>query len=192
MRTWTPAEDRTLRVLYPEFSARHIAQVLGRTKAAVKGRTNMLGLRKSANSGRFKPGHVGYVAPKGTRNSPRTEFKKGNKPQTWVPIGSETTDREGYLKRKVSDERTEASRFNWRFVHRMVWEEHHGPIPRGHKIVFRDGNKQNIVIENLELVTYREAMRRNTIQRYPADLVQTMQLLGKVRKRIKRTEEKAA
>lgn len=192
MKYWTADEDRALRVLYSDFSARHIAQVLGRTKASVKNRTIKLGLRKSANSGRFKPGHVGYVAPKGTRNSPQTEFKKGNKPQTWVPIGSETTDKNGYLKRKVSDDRTKPSRFNWRFVHRLVWEQHHGQIPRGHKVVFRDGNKQHIEIENLELVTNQEAMRRNTIQRYDPELVQTMQLLGRVRKKIKRAEEKAA
>jgi hypothetical protein len=43
-----------------------------------------------------------------------------------------------------------------KYVHRMVWEKHHGPIPNGHHIHHKDGDKLNNVIENLELLTASE------------------------------------
>jgi hypothetical protein len=33
-------------------------------------------------------------------------------------------------------------------AHRYVWEKHNGPIPAGHHIHFKDGNRQNVCIEN--------------------------------------------
>lgn len=39
-------------------------------------------------------------------------------------------------------------------AHDVVWERVHGPIPDGHRVHHRDGDKQNNVIENLELVSH--------------------------------------
>jgi len=39
----------------------------------------------------------------------------------------------------------------WRRKHHLIWEEAHGPIPEGHRIYFKDGNKMNIVLSNLAL-----------------------------------------
>lgn len=35
-------------------------------------------------------------------------------------------------------------------LHRLVWEQNFGPIPKGHKIYFKDGNTMNCKPENLE------------------------------------------
>lgn len=40
-------------------------------------------------------------------------------------------------------------RGNYRLLHRVVWEHHHGPIPHGHIVAFRDKNRANCAIENL-------------------------------------------
>lgn len=40
-----------------------------------------------------------------------------------------------------------------RYLHHVVWEAAHGPIPRGHKVAFKDGNHLNCTLENLELLT---------------------------------------
>jgi len=32
---------------------------------------------------------------------------------------------------------------------RRIWEENHGPIPRGHEVFYKDGNRFNIEVENL-------------------------------------------
>jgi len=38
------------------------------------------------------------------------------------------------------------------YLHRYIWEEHHGPIPSGYVIHHMDGNPGNNAIENLEMV----------------------------------------
>jgi hypothetical protein len=32
---------------------------------------------------------------------------------------------------------------SWKRKHNLIWENAHGPIPKGHMIIFADGNKQN-------------------------------------------------
>ena len=44
------------------------------------------------------------------------------------------------------------------YVHRVVWESFHGPIPDGYEINHKDCNKKNNRIDNLELVTHKENM----------------------------------
>jgi len=119
-----------------------------------------------------------------------TQFKKGEltgaAQARWVPVGTEVLDVEGYLKRKISDDRTKASRFNWRYVHTMTWEAKHGPVPRGCAIAFRNGDKADIREENLELVTRQELMRRNTIHNLPKALAEVIQLRGALVRQIRK------
>ena len=41
-------------------------------------------------------------------------------------------------------------------VHHWVWQHFNGPVPRGSYIKFKDGDRWNWRIENLELITPRE------------------------------------
>lgn len=47
------------------------------------------------------------------------------------------------------------------YLHHVVWEEHNGPIPAGHKVCFKDGNHLNCAIENLELLSNSEQVRKH-------------------------------
>ena len=38
-----------------------------------------------------------------------------------------------------------------KFVHLLVWEEHYGEIPSNAYVIFKDGNRKNFDISNLEL-----------------------------------------
>lgn len=49
----------------------------------------------------------------------------------------------------------------WAAKHRLLWEQHHGPIPPGHVVIFRDGNPHNITLENLEMLTRAQLATRN-------------------------------
>jgi len=60
-----------------------------------------------------------------------------------------------------------------------------GPIPPRHKLVFKDNNKLNVSIDNLLLLTYEEAMARNTIHRYPTEIVQAIKTISKLKKTIR-------
>lgn len=46
------------------------------------------------------------------------------------------------------------------YLHHVIWIERHGPIPPGHKLAFKDGNHRNCAIENLELLTNSEQVRK--------------------------------
>lgn len=198
MKSWTPEEDAALRALYAtESTASEIAEHLGRTRAAVKCRVNTIGLRKPegmANIGRFVKGGTSWN--KGRHFDPggrsvETRFKPGNRPHTWNPIGHVRTTADGYLERKLTD--TGCTRRDYVGLHILLWREHHGEIPRGHAIVFRNGDKTDIRIENLECVTRQELMRRNSYHtNYPKPVRRLIQLRGAITRQInKRTKEAA-
>lgn len=110
----------------------------------------------TGRTGRFPPGHVpANKGQKGRRCSPATEFKKGHTPQNWKPVGTEALRSDGYTWVKVAEPN------KWREKHRLLWEAANGPVPPGHALIFADGNKQNITLENLILVTRAQLARLN-------------------------------
>ncbi len=46
-------------------------------------------------------------------------------------------------------------------AHRIIWEEHHGPIPDGHLIHHIDGNPRNNTLENLQCLKGRKEHLEN-------------------------------
>lgn len=120
-------------------------------------------------------------------NTRKTQFKKGFTPHNHRPIGSER-ESDGYLYRKVSDNRN-PPKADWKMVHVLLWEEHHGKVPKKHTVVFKDGNRKNITIDNLELVSRAELMRRNSIMRFPKELRQVIRLNHKLRRTLNEKSE---
>ncbi|WP_245676902.1 HNH endonuclease signature motif containing protein [Enterococcus rivorum] len=88
-----------------------------------------------------------------------TSFKKGEKPVTYKPVGSEMIDKDGYTLIKVKDDGPYQER--WVNKQRVIWEKENGPIPKGHVILFADGNKGNLDIENLILISQSQLVRLN-------------------------------
>ena len=81
---------------------------------------------------------------RGQRRSPATEFKKGNRPQTWVPVGSESKTK-GYIRVKVAEPNI------WRQRSHIVWEEANDKtLPDGWIVRHIDGNPLNDAPENLK------------------------------------------
>ena len=174
------------------------AGVLGLCKSAAFLRSPESGIFSPGNQkGRatqFKPGH--HPHNKGIKgwsaggNSIKTQFKKGNRPQTWVPIGSERITKDGILQRKISD--TGYRPRDWKSVHSLLWEKHHGPVPVGCIVVFKNGNK-NLHIDNLECISRAENMRRNSIHNIPKELADVCRLKGvlnrRINERIKKNEK---
>ncbi|HET8799663.1 MAG TPA: HNH endonuclease signature motif containing protein [Marinobacter sp.] len=167
MQKWTVQRDERLRDLYPDTNNRTIANVMSCSYSAIQNRARTLGLRKSPDYlEREKPGcfrkglqpwNKGTHFQSGGR-SIETQFKAGQRPQTWTPIGTETIDKDGYLKRKVRDDAPPGmSRKNWKFVHVLKWEEYNGrPVPPKHIVRLKDGNKRNFAPENLALISMGE------------------------------------
>lgn len=112
----------------------------------------------SGLTGRFEPGHVPWSKGRhldvGGR-SVETRFKKGQIPHNYMPVGSERINTEGYVDIKIADPN------KWKPKHVLLWESLYGPRPKGCKIIFADGNKLNVVPENLLLVSDNELCRMN-------------------------------
>lgn len=74
-------------------------------------------------------------------------FKKGHIPSTHKPVGSEIVEQQ-CVWIKVAEPNA------WERKHRYIWEQAYGKIPEGHVILFKDGDKSNVVLENLFMVTH--------------------------------------
>jgi hypothetical protein len=168
-------------------------------------------LRKGSNIGaefRFGKGHA--PANKGLRRpgwSPgrmkETQFKKGERSgvaaKNWVPIGSIKADPEGFLRIKIreAEHGQEATGFGntkvWPLYSRYVWEQHHGPIPPGHIVKFKDKDRSNCAIENLEVISTADNMRLNSMWAVmPRDLAEVIQLNGALKRKLRFKEGKHA
>lgn len=88
-----------------------------------------------------------------------TQFKKGGFSANRVPIGTERINRDGYHEIKIYDGKQNK---NWALKHRLIWEKHNGPIPAKHRIVFLDGDKNNLDISNLALMIYGQTAIMST------------------------------
>lgn len=110
--------------------------------------------------------------------SAETQFKPGYRGgtalQKYKPIGTERISKDGYLERKINDDMPLQKR--WRAVHLLLWESVNGPLPRGMAVVFLDGNKRNISLDNLELISRSDLMRRNTVHNLPPEIKEMVDL----------------
>lgn len=202
---WTAEQLDTLRRLYATTPTIQIAELIGRPLRATYGKAGDLGLRKapeyflahqagrtSGDRGRGTrfvqgqaPWNKGKAYDAGGRST-ETQFKPGQRPHTWKPVGAYRINADGYLDRKVTD--TGYPPRDWVGVHRLVWIEAHGPIPERHIVVFRPGRfsakLELITPDALECITRQELAARNSIHRYPEPLKRAMRLAAKLRREI--------
>jgi len=103
-----------------------------------------------------------------------TFFKPGQKPPQTLPIGAEKVAN-GYTWVKVADKTHASMQENFKLKHHMVWEEHNGPIQPGEVVIFLDGDRTNITIENLQKITYAEhrIMNRKKLRHSDPEITKT-------------------
>lgn len=205
-RPWTAAECAVLRTRYPHENTVVIARDLGRDIRTVYAKAAEMGLSKTPErlaearwreKGRhhspateWKRGHVAWNKGKhfsaGGR-SPETRFKKGRFPHNRDPdyyvIGALRVNADGYIDMRISFEH--GSR-GWRGLHRILWEDAHGPVPAGHSVCFKNGDKLDCELANLELVPRHELMRRNSIHNFPEPIAKAVLLRGALVRAINR------
>jgi hypothetical protein len=98
----------------------------------------------------FKKGHAPWSKGKKVicfPGSVPTQFKGGHIPYNHMPVGSEKTKGDGYVWVKIKDPNT------WKQKHHLLWGSVYGNLPEGYVLIFLDGNRKNISLENLLLVT---------------------------------------
>lgn len=202
---WTTGEEVRLKQHYPDMPMPELMKMFGRPDRAIYSKAKSLGLKRSDeylaseyacrlrrgdNTGeatRFQKGckswNKGSHFVAGGRSA-ETRFGKGNLPHNHVPVGTEVMGTDGYLKVKVAEPN------QWEWTHRRNWEATHGPITKGLALVFKDRNRMNCDVGNLELLTRSQLMLRNTIHRYPPELKTTIRQLNKLTRAIEAAHEK--
>lgn len=141
---WTNEMIEWLKVHYEDDSYNRLAIKLNETfnvkvtGSSIEHKINRLGLKKSKESIKY------CVVPN------KFSFQKGHIPTTKKPIGYERIHPDGYTWVKVAEPDIFESK------HRVIYKQHHGPIPKNHNVIFADGNKFNFDINNLILVNNAE------------------------------------
>lgn len=121
------------------------------------------GLKSGVNM-RFKKGSepVNKGKTKTWAGGEATQFKKGNRPHNYVPVGSERVNGDDYVDIKIADPN------RWWGKHLLLWERHNGrPVPKGYAVIFGDRNRRNFDPDNLILVSRAQLAimnKRNLIQ----------------------------
>ena len=150
------------------------------TKAQIKGALSRYKL-KTGFDGRFAKGHTPMnKGTKGMSKANKTSFKKGHTPLNYRPIGSERINVDGYVEIKIADPNV------WKLKHRVIWEQHYGPIPNHQPIIFLDRNKSNLDINNLAMVTNRQLLflNGNKLIKSDAELTKTGINIAKIKEKI--------
>jgi hypothetical protein len=207
---WTPVRAELFEKLYPDTRTEDLAELLGCRVQQCYARAQRRGLAKSdaffaspgsgrtdgtrGGGSRFQPDHPSWNKGKKCPGLGGAAcFKPGHVPAGTMPLGAHRVY-QGFVEVKLSD--TPGPYTNrWKPVHRHVWEQAHGPIPKGHVIAFRPGTKTldpaQITIDILECITLAENCRRNSFHRYGPEVARVVQLRGAITRQInKRLKEK--
>jgi hypothetical protein len=190
MKQWLRdnVKGRSLNQLTEDFNE-HFGTSFKTTQIGhLKGDLNL----RNGNDTKFKKGCVS--ANKGQKMSEaqkkkieHTWFKKGQKPINYCEVGTERINVEGYVEIKTINKK-------WVSKHRLVWEQHHGPIPKGYTVVFLDDDTTNCNIDNLRLISRPELMRLTSMKLQSTNSVATeagihlVSIIEEIKKREKELE----
>lgn len=171
---------------YLVMGEKTMAKAIGRSNCLVKGRMKKMGLvvpreiiEQRIIDSRYKKGQV--PCNKGKKMDPElyqkikhTFFKEGHTPIN--TLYDKAIRLRKYKKANYGPYYyIRISKKNWIPYHQYLWVEKYGNIPAGFIVVFKDKNTLNCVIENLEMISIEENMKRNTIHNYPEEIVKAVQ-----------------
>lgn len=153
---WSQQEKEYLKEVTPGNSRKQILELMNNrfeyqfTLSQIVGAIKRYKLN-TGRTGRFEKGQESWnKGTKGLTKANKTSFRQGHKPINHKKIGSERVNVDGYTEIKVAEPNV------WRAKHRVIWEKHNGKIPKESAIIFADGDKSNLCITNLILVTRKQ------------------------------------
>ena len=190
---WSDEEKQYLAEITPGRGYKEIQSMMSckfgfdYTRHQIKGAITRNKLN-TGRTGRFEKGRATWnKGTKGLTKANVTSFKKGQKPHNYKPLGSERITKDGYCEIKVSD-----TGRRWRPKHVLIYEKHHGKVPKGSAVIFLDGNKRNFDIDNLYLVTRSQLamLNKNSLIQKDAELTKTAINVVDLMKKISAIEKK--
>ena len=206
-KKWKPSDLVKLRSLYPHLPTKEVAKALNCSEKRVSNKASALGLKKTEDclgshafrtcvgngkGSRFAKGQVPWnkgrkvsdiLSEEALERMRKTTFKKGHFPKTGyvqeTGIITQRTDKRGkpYLTYKLAHGK-------WVFYNRYVWEQYNGPIPPRHVVIYKDGNPLNCDINNLQLISMAENIKRNSYLNYTPDMQEIVRLRSSITRKI--------
>lgn len=186
---WKESEIEYLRVNYPTTFIKEMCEYLGRSEKSIYLQAFLMGLKKDKEYLRqyyqknMSQGFINNQKKKGdiphNKGVPmskdkyekcrHTMFKKGHIPHNANKEGDGaiTLRNKDDYKARVFNIRLSLGK--WVPLHRYIWEQVYGPIPKGFIVAFKNGYT-DCRIENLELMSRADNMRRNSMHNYPIEL----------------------
>lgn len=155
------------------------------SESSIANRKNKLHLSSGIVGGQFQKGQEpvnkgkkwdDYISKEKQEKIKKTWFKKGNIPHNHRNVFEERLDKNGYIEIKIKEPNV------WHEKQRYIYEQHYGKIPKGHKVIFLDGNYRNFDIDNLKLVSSAEhlIMNKNKLRFKNKELTETGLLVAKI------------
>ena len=195
-KVWTESEMDEFCLLFPVTHNKDLAVKFNCTPNVIKNIAYKNGLRKDKDFWhgylkntahqhlpKFKKGCTSWC--KGTKgvmlNGAETRFVKGQRPHNYHPIGHLSHYRD-FITIKTEQ--------GYKPLHRLTWEQHNGKIPPFKYIVFKDGNKKNCDISNLEMVDKMHFMKEHHPMRYPKEIKDAINIKREITKYIKKHGKK--
>lgn len=146
-------------------------------------------VEKFKKESQFKKGQVSFnkgkkqsefLSKAAIAKSKKTRFKKGQLPPNTKYNGCiSTRNHKGIIYKVVRVDNAK-----WEMLHVYTWKQAGKKIPKGSVVVFKDGDTMNINIANLECITRKQLMLRNTLHNYPKEIALTIQLRGALNRQI--------
>lgn len=127
-----------------------------------------------------------YMSASSIEKVKRTQFKKGNKPHNTKFDGAIVARKDSS---GISYKYIRIEKGVWQLLHRHIWQQVHGEIPDGYLVAFKDGNTENVNIENLELISMTENMYRNSKHNYPKEIIPSLTLNKLLENKINELED---
>lgn len=205
--------DDELRRRYPHERTLDIAAHLGRTFAATNTMAFKLGVKKTeaymreqigrlkdgGRQHRIKPGAVppnkGKKMPKGwgPGRMKETQFKPGHKSTLEMQVGDcgLETKQKMWKRKMCMDCR---GGHQWMSLPRYLWMMANGPIPHRHVVRVEGWDKNNpepieaVTMDRLTCISMSKNMLRNSIHRYPKEVVDTVMQAGRLQREINKQE----
>lgn len=131
------------------------------TKMQIKNFKINYHISSGTHGGRFQKGCIPHnkgkkMPPEIYERVKHSMFHKGHTPVNHRPVGSERINVDGYTEIKVADPN------KWRLKQRVIYEQYYGvELTKDDVIIFLDGNKQNLDIDNLFRLSRAALVRYN-------------------------------
>lgn len=196
--SFTKTEDDFIRENYLTMPVKTMGEKLGRSGVGVTGRLKAMQLviprdivEQRKIDSRIKKGstppnkgkkQTDYMSAEAIEKTKATRFQKGQKPHNTRFDGHERLSKDGYVYIRVEQGK-------YVLKHRLIWEKENGKIPEGMVLSFKNGDKTDVRIDNLEYISMSDNMLRNTVHNYPENLKEIIYLKNALKRQINKREK---